>query len=347
MLRKAARKEEKEMKLPSIYYSYLGYGAAKFEGETKDGLALCLHAVRVGKDEPDNYLNLARVYLAQGTVQDKAIAALDRAARFDPPAPSWSVAWFTGLVNKQNGYLDDAINNFESIVALDDVETRSRGFDFSRDSRLLNELGQPLYQRAKQERGETHQEQRQKFLREAVATFRRVLELDPSNDTSSSALPRLLLASGEPAKAVKVLERDRDQLAGNVKRGGLVEKAFGVTVRELIEEYRPVYAIDIALSTLGLAVAYATIVAHSQLALLLIAPLAFFMGMPFPLGLKRLSASAPGFVPWAWGINGFASVVSAVLATLLAIEFGFQVVIVLALVFYVLAAWDEATSRGR
>ncbi|NCF60872.1 MAG: SAM-dependent methyltransferase, partial [Gammaproteobacteria bacterium] len=81
--------------------------------------------------------------------------------------------------------------------------------------------------------------------------------------------------------------------------------------------------------------------------LALIAPLAFFMGMPFPLGLKRLSGLAPGFLPWAWGINGFASVVSAVLATLLAIEFGFNVVILLALVLYALAAWDEAVSRSR
>jgi hypothetical protein len=78
--------------------------------------------------------------------------------------------------------------------------------------------------------------------------------------------------------------------------------------------------------------------------LALIAPLAFFMGMPFPLGLGRLAASAPGFVPWAWGINGFASVVSAVLATLLAIEFGFNVVIVLALLLYALAAWDVSQS---
>ena len=83
------------------------------------------------------------------------------------------------------------------------------------------------------------------------------------------------------------------------------------------------------------------------LSLALIAPLAFFMGMPFPMGLRRLSRSAPGFVPWAWGINGFASVVSAVLATLLAIEFGFNVVIVLALIFYAIAAWDEARSRAR
>ena len=76
----------------------------------------------------------------------------------------------------------------------------------------------------------------------------------------------------------------------------------------------------------------------------LIAPLAFTMGMPFPLGLKRVADLAPHFIPWAWGINGFASVVSAVLATLLAIQFGFNAVIVLALVLYGTAAL--LLSRG-
>jgi putative nucleotidyltransferase with HDIG domain len=47
----------------------------------------------------------------------------------------------------------------------------------------------------------------------------------------------------------------------------------GPPMRELVEEYRPIYAIDLALSALGLAGAFAIIVAHSQLALLLIAPL--------------------------------------------------------------------------
>jgi len=87
--------------------------------------------------------------------------------------------------------------------------------------------------------------------------------------------------------------------------------------------------------------------ARIMISLALIAPLAFFMGMPFPLGLRRLAELAPGFVPWAWGINGFASVVSAVLATLLAIEFGFNAVILLALALYAVAAWDEAASRSR
>jgi len=40
----------------------------------------------------------------------------------------------------------------------------------------------------------------------------------------------------------------------------------------------------------------------------LIAPLAFFMGMPFPLGLARVEASDARLIAWAWAINGCASV---------------------------------------
>ena len=75
-----------------------------------------------------------------------------------------------------------------------------------------------------------------------------------------------------------------------------------------------------------------------SLALFLIAPLAFCMGMPFPIGLNRLAEEAADFIPWAWGLNGFASVVSVSLATLLAIEFGFTAVVLLALGLYISAA---------
>lgn len=76
----------------------------------------------------------------------------------------------------------------------------------------------------------------------------------------------------------------------------------------------------------------------------LIAPLAFFMGMPFPLGLGRLAEYTPGLIPWAWSINGCASVISAVLATLLAIHFGFSTVIAAALALYALTLWVFPTS---
>jgi Spermine/spermidine synthase domain len=70
------------------------------------------------------------------------------------------------------------------------------------------------------------------------------------------------------------------------------------------------------------------------LTILLIAPLAFFMGMPFPMALTSLAEHADQLIPWAWGINGCASVVSAVLATLLAIHFGFTTVILCAVGLY-------------
>ena len=74
------------------------------------------------------------------------------------------------------------------------------------------------------------------------------------------------------------------------------------------------------------------------LSLGLIAPLAFFMGMPFPLGLSRVWSGAPALVPWAWGVNGCASVVSAMLATLVAMQWGFSVVVLVAGALYAAAA---------
>jgi len=72
--------------------------------------------------------------------------------------------------------------------------------------------------------------------------------------------------------------------------------------------------------------------------ILLIAPLAFLMGMPFPLGLDVVSNRLPSWIPWAWGINGCASVVSAILATLLAMHLGFVFVVFAAVLLYLLAA---------
>ncbi|MGZ8911243.1 MAG: spermidine synthase, partial [Methylococcaceae bacterium] len=72
--------------------------------------------------------------------------------------------------------------------------------------------------------------------------------------------------------------------------------------------------------------------------ILLIAPLGFCMGMPFPMALARLSQTIPALIPWAWGINGCASVISAILATLIAMQFGFTVLIFLAITLYCLAA---------
>ncbi|MBN2309387.1 MAG: SAM-dependent methyltransferase [Candidatus Hydrogenedentes bacterium] len=71
----------------------------------------------------------------------------------------------------------------------------------------------------------------------------------------------------------------------------------------------------------------------------LLAPLAFCMGVPFPTALQAVSERYQALVPWAWGINGCASVAGATLATFLAVHAGFRAVVVAALLFYLVAAW--------
>ena len=71
--------------------------------------------------------------------------------------------------------------------------------------------------------------------------------------------------------------------------------------------------------------------AKIAMSIALVAPLAFAMGMPFPLGLRGLATDD---VPWAWGINGTASVIASMLATLVAVHFGFSVLVLLAAALY-------------
>lgn len=149
---------------------------------------------------PDGPLNLGRLYLREGRL-DEAVAALRRAAAFDPPAPPWSVAWHTGLLNKQNGDFDAALADFTALVTMDTAETRTRGFDFSKDYRLLNELGRTLFEKAKQERGEARRPERERLLREAAAWHAKALAIDPENADAHYGLSLLFEELGDGARA--------------------------------------------------------------------------------------------------------------------------------------------------
>jgi hypothetical protein len=68
-------------------------------------------------------------------------------------------------------------------------------------------------------------------------------------------------------------------------------------------------------------------VARAGLATFSLIPLGMLMGLPFPLGLGWLESNAPDLVPWAWAVNGCASVIAAVLAAIMALSYGFTVVL--------------------
>jgi hypothetical protein len=59
--------------------------------------------------------------------------------------------------------------------------------------------------------------------------------------------------------------------------------------------------------------------------------------MPFPKGLRAVAEAAPELVPWAWGVNGFFTVIGSVAAVILGMAFGFRFVLGVSAVCYLFA----------
>jgi len=68
-----------------------------------------------------------------------------------------------------------------------------------------------------------------------------------------------------------------------------------------------------------------------------IAPLAVLMGFPMPIALARLARGAAPLVPWAWGTNGFASVLAPPLAVMIGMNWGYTTAAVGAVFLYALS----------
>jgi hypothetical protein len=86
------------------------------------------------------------------------------------------------------------------------------------------------------------------------------------------------------------------------------------------------------------------------LTVLTLAPLGFLMGVPFPAGIGRVEPGERAAshddpravsIPWIWAVNGASSVVSSILAALLALTFGFSWVLRLGALCYA-GAWLTA-----
>ena len=74
---------------------------------------------------------------------------------------------------------------------------------------------------------------------------------------------------------------------------------------------------------------------RAGIVLLLVAPVSLALGLPFPLGLARAGSVGGGFLPWAWSLNGAFSVIATPLANLIAVQSGFDRVLQVAALLYV------------
>ncbi|MDX1522949.1 MAG: hypothetical protein R3264_15075, partial [Anaerolineae bacterium] len=74
-------------------------------------------------------------------------------------------------------------------------------------------------------------------------------------------------------------------------------------------------------------------------------PVGALLGVPFPREVALIGETAPGLVPWVWAVNGCASVVSAVLAAMVSLTWGFSVVLWSGALMYGLAGLTIWTIR--
>jgi hypothetical protein len=80
--------------------------------------------------------------------------------------------------------------------------------------------------------------------------------------------------------------------------------------------------------------------------LAMLAPLGILLGMPFPTGLRIVADEAPAFVPWAWGVNGFFTVVGAIGASILGMAIGFTAVLGISGMCYLAALLAMTVGPG-
>ena len=82
------------------------------------------------------------------------------------------------------------------------------------------------------------------------------------------------------------------------------------------------------------------------LTFIFIIPLAYLMGMPFPVAITYLSSSSELQIPWAWGVNGYFSVISTVIAIIISVEVGYSVVMAGAATAYLVALIANVSVTG-
>ncbi|MEM9364976.1 MAG: tetratricopeptide repeat protein [Planctomycetota bacterium] len=132
----------------------------------------------------DGPLNLARVFSLEGDL-DAATEALQRASRMEPAPPPWTFSWLSGVIDRQQGNLERAAESLRGVL-----ETRvpDRGFDFSLDYVVRNELGLTLIDLAQEAELAEGDEAARSWLRQAETEFQTVLKLDPENVTAHANL---------------------------------------------------------------------------------------------------------------------------------------------------------------
>ena len=181
-----------------LWQRWNDYGIALFRKGNQGQLRQAVEAFeQVEKlNRPEGPVNLARVYIREGLIQSDGPEALARAAAMDPPAYAWSLLWFGSQVAFRNGDFPKAVQNLQEILKGGFTQAQGRNFDFSKDYRVWNALGNALYQRALQ----SPKDMRTSYMGEARDAYLEALTYDPENLAAHWGLRQVYLDFGDQQK---------------------------------------------------------------------------------------------------------------------------------------------------
>jgi len=166
-------------------------------------------------------------------------------------------------------------------------------------------------------------------------------------------IQRLTFFLAEPIFSASIVITSMLILSG---LGSISSRRLGLSRRNVLRLAGAVIALSMLFYAFGLPPLVGALIGlpmavKALLAILIIAPAAFFMGMPFPTGLAALEENRSGLLPWALGMNGALSVTGSVAATLLSISFGFRLVLFVVMGLYAVVALiygaNERPTRAR
>lgn len=173
----------------------------KGKAELRQAEEAFVHVEQLGRF--DGPLNLARVYLEEGRLDD-AVEALNRAKQLGGEGfPVWTWAWLAGSVARQQGFPEVAEKNLRSVLEDRTPEMEKRKFDFSLDYEVINLHGQVLFELGQKSTRVGARDEANRYYREALQQFQKTLQIDSENITAHYNLQLLYAALGEKERAAE------------------------------------------------------------------------------------------------------------------------------------------------
>ena len=146
--------------------------------------------------QAEGWINLTRTYLKQGLIAE-AQNALDQASKNSAFPYKWQLAYFSGIIDLQNGFIGKAIESFSRVYNTEFDAAQKAGFDFSKDYKFVTLYAQTVFQKSKLLKAQEQLSHQKK----AEGLLMQVLEMNPEWANAHFSLFQLYTAMGKIDKA--------------------------------------------------------------------------------------------------------------------------------------------------